>query len=83
MESHEGRETLASLQDQHKPELRRRMFEDMIVSFVKTYAPQSRRENAEFHRDLHSLIRQVYADAQEPVMKHLEMIIRSLPMRML
>jgi len=61
-------------------EMRRRMFEDMIEHFTYNYRPVDKtREAYSFDRDLHCLVRQIYADAQAPLLEHLSKIIMAWP----
>jgi hypothetical protein len=53
----------------------RMIFEQLMESFVKRWAPDDKYEIAQFDSELHSLIRQVYQDAQKPLLLHLEKIM--------
>lgn len=57
-----------------------RIFEVMMESFIKQWSPQDRREAAEFQAHLHSLVRQIYRDAQEPVLDRLTAAIATMPL---
>lgn len=54
-------------------------FEHMIEYFLRTWAPRDLRDRDRFSADLMSIIRQTYTDAQEPMHRHLNEIVRSLP----
>lgn len=62
-----------------KDERDRRIMEAMMEDFWKRWAPDDKYEAARFASELHSLIRQVYREAQEPAFKQLEAIIRAMP----
>lgn len=49
----------------------RAMFEDMIEHFTKSYRPSDPYEASEFDTQLHSLVRQIYRDAQQPLLDHI------------
>ncbi len=57
-----------------------RMFEAMIESFLKRWMPEDRRDAAEFDRDFHMLVRQIYRDAQEPLLDHITKLASAMPM---
>lgn len=57
----------------------RRMFEDMIEHFTKTYRPQDRYEAAEFDRMLFTLVRQIYRDAQQPLLDQITKMAMAMP----
>lgn len=46
----------------------RRMFEDMIGGFYTRWGPKDERDRDLFATQLHSIIRQAYRDAQEPLL---------------
>jgi hypothetical protein len=62
-----------------KDERDRLIFEQMTEQFWQRYAPEDKYEASRFAADLHSLVRQIYREAQEPAFKQLEAIIRALP----
>lgn len=53
----------------------RMIFEQMMESFIKRWAPEDKYEIARFDAELHSLLRQVYRDAQDPLLIHMEKIM--------
>lgn len=55
--------------------LNRLLFEQMMESFIKRWAPDDKYAIAQFDSELHALIRQVYRDAQDPILIHLEKIM--------
>lgn len=59
-------------------ERQQQMFMYMVESFVKRWAPEDKYAAAEFHAEFHSLVRQIYRDAQEPVLKHLTELCGSM-----
>ena len=62
---------VAAMSEQDKQDRERRLFEYMIEAFVQAWAPQDRYERSQFDTQLHSLVRQIYADAQQPVLEQL------------
>lgn len=58
--------------DEH---LNKLIFERMMESFIKRWAPDDKYAIAQFDSELHALIRQVYRDAQDPILIHLEKIM--------
>jgi hypothetical protein len=56
------------------------IFERMMEDFFKRWSPDDKYEGAQFHAQLSSLIRRVYMDAQAPLMKQIEVMIRAMPM---
>lgn len=54
------------------------VFERMMEAFVKRYAPDDLPEAAQFHAELHSLVRQIYRDAQEPLLNYITKITESM-----
>ena len=57
-----------------------RMFEAMMESFLKRWEPDHQEDRYAFHAELHSLIRQVYRDAQEPLLDHITKLAGAMPM---
>lgn len=57
-----------------------RIFESMIEAFLNRYKPTDRYEASEFERDLHMLVRQIYRDAQDPLLDHITKLISAMPM---
>lgn len=70
--------TKMSLQRDHEL-LKQRMFEQMAEQFFKKWSPQDRYDASEFNAEFYSLVRQIYADAQEPVFKQLHSFISAMP----
>jgi hypothetical protein len=62
-----------------KDERDRLIFEQMMEQFWRRYAPDDKHEASRFAADLHSLVRQIYREAQEPAFKQLDTLIRALP----
>jgi hypothetical protein len=56
------------------------MFERMMESFLKRWEPQHQEDRYAFHVELHSLIRQVYRDAQEPLIDQITKMMSAMPM---
>lgn len=69
-------------------EMHSRMFETMMEAFIKRWAPevcgglpeQERMEIAQFHAELHMLIRQVYTDAQAPLLAQYIKLVSGMSM---
>lgn len=57
-----------------------RTFELMMEQFIRKWSPQDCRQGADFQAQLHSLVRQIYRDAQEPVLDRLTAVIGAAPM---
>lgn len=51
-----------------------------MANFVERWAPEGREEAGEFHAELHSIVRAVYADMQRPVTACLESVLMSSTM---
>ena len=52
-------------------ERRKMVFENMIEAFSQQYCPQDRYDAAKFEAQLFSIARQIYEDAQAPLLKHI------------
>ena len=63
-------------EDEH----RKRAFEYCIESFLNQWKPDDRYEASQFEAQLHSLIRQVYTDAQAPIMEQFTKLAMSILM---
>lgn len=63
----------------HEEELNRRMFEQMIEQFTKRYRPSDSYDAAEFDSALFSLVRQIYRDAQQPLLDQITKIAMCAP----
>lgn len=61
-------------------ERRKRVFEYQIEAFIETWKPYDRRNASRFETELIMLIRQVYADAQEPILEQLTKTIQCYPL---
>lgn len=57
-----------------------RIFEAMMESFLKRWEPHHQEDRYAFHAELHSLIRQVYRDAQEPLFDQITKMASAIPM---
>lgn len=64
-------EAMSSLIERPQQEREIRIFEQRLEQFFKDWAPEDRYEASQFHSQLHSLVRSIYHDAQEPVFKQL------------
>lgn len=70
----------AQTEAERQEQANRRVFECMTEAFFKRWAPHDRYEAAQFHAELAMLTRQIYTDAQAPVFKQLETMLRALPL---
>ena len=61
-------------------EVRKRCFEYDIESFLNQWAPVDPYERSQFEAQLHSIIRQVYTDAQAPVLEQFSKLAMSIPL---
>jgi hypothetical protein len=68
--------------DARMKELRERDLERRIRLFTDAWKPEDRRSASDFEAQLIMLVRQIYADAQEPLLKHIGDICRAMPMIM-
>lgn len=67
--------------EKRREDLDRRMFEQMAESFFKKWSPQGDNyQIARFHAEFYSLVRQIYRDAQEPVLKQMTQVMSAMPM---
>lgn len=57
-----------------------RMFERMMETFLKEWMPEDHYMAIDFERDFHMLVRQIYRDAQEPLLDHITKLALSIPM---
>lgn len=55
------------------------IFELRMEQFFKNWAPEERSDCARFHMELVCLVRQIYADAQAPLVKQLTDICATMP----
>lgn len=58
----------------------RAMFEHMIEDFIKRWKPSEPYDQHQFEAQLFSIVRQIYRDAQQPVLDQLTKIAMSVPM---
>lgn len=56
------------------------VFEHRIEDFLKKYAPSDPWLRGEFDRDLLFIVRQIFEEAQAPILKQLTQVINALPM---
>ena len=62
-----------------KLEYIKRDFEYQMESFLNQWKPTDRFEASQFEAQLFSLVRQIYADAQAPILKQFDHLIMSMP----
>ena len=64
-----------------REDARRKMaFEYQIESFLNQWKPQDRYEASQFEAQLNSLVRQIYVDAQQPILDRFTKLAMSVPM---
>ncbi len=68
-----------ALQKQGRAQIEAKMFESMMEDFIRRWSPEDPRERAEFAARLHSIVRKIYREAQEPVFNELHRLISMLP----
>ena len=56
------------------------IFEHMIEAFLKRHKPNDRYDAAEFERELFMLVRQIYQDAQAPLLDTITKIAMAAPL---
>jgi hypothetical protein len=66
--------------DKLRSEREMAIFECRMEAFSKRWAPEHQPDVAHFHAELHCLVRQIYADAQAPILKQLTDIYAAMPM---
>lgn len=71
--------TILELGADRSDERRKRAFEYQIESFLNQWKPDDRQEASQFEAQLISLVRQVYADAQAPILDQMSKLIQELP----
>ncbi len=54
-------------------------FEYMVEGFIKRWRSNDRYDGAQFEAELITIIRQVYTDAQAPLLKHITDIAMRMP----
>jgi len=57
-----------------------KLFERMMESFLKEWMPEDHYMAVDFERDFHMLVRQIYRDAQEPLLDHIAKISGTMAM---
>lgn len=63
--------TATEMIQQRDKDRQERIFQIRLEEFFRNYTPEDPREAAQFNTDLMMLVRQLYADAQEPLLKHI------------
>ena len=61
-------------------ELQERAFEQRMRQFLDTWKPMDRREASDFEAQLIILVKTIYTDAQEPLLKHITNMLAAVPM---
>lgn len=72
--------TTATIMAQRDEERERMIFEHMVEAFTKTYRPKDPYDAAEFDRLLFSIVRQIYRDAQQPLLDQITKIMMAMPL---
>jgi hypothetical protein len=57
-----------------------KLFERMMEAFLKEWLPEDHYMAIDFERDFHMLVRQIYRDAQEPLLDHITKLSRAMAM---
>lgn len=65
---------------ERETEMRKRGFELQLESFMRQWGPDDPRERAEFEMQFVSLVRQIYTDAQAPILDRFTKLAMSIPM---
>lgn len=68
--------------ERRRDELNERMLEARIKAFIANYRPKEGPEQTDFEGDLMMLVRQIYADAQAPLLKNITQMFSVMPMPM-
>lgn len=71
--------TAAEAIQQSSQERQRRVFELQIESFLNQWAPDDRYERSQFESQFHSLVRQIYMEAQQPLLDQINKIAMAIP----
>lgn len=56
-----------------------RIFELQMEQFWKNWAPDDKYEAARFQAELSSLVRQIYREAQDPLLKQMMALMATMP----
>jgi hypothetical protein len=65
---------------QRETEMRKRGFEQRMEHFINEWAPEDNRfSRAAFETELIVLVREIYADAQAPLLDHITKIVMAMP----
>ena len=64
----------------NEKERQAQIFEHMIEAFLKRHKPNDRYDAAEFERELFMLVRQIYQDAQAPLLDTITKIAMAAPL---
>ena len=73
--------TTALMADHEKraADINERMLDARIKAFIANYRPEDPVERTDFEGDLLMLVRQIYADAQAPLLKHITQMVSAMP----
>lgn len=71
--------SMDKLVEQEQEAMDRHRLDSMIRRFAKNWAPEDRDDRTEFETDLFSLVRQIYRDAQEPLVKQMAAAMALVP----
>jgi hypothetical protein len=67
-------------EEKFRKDREKRMYELQMESFVRQWAPDDPYEHAQFDAQLFSLVRQIYCDAQAPVLEQLGKVASYAPL---
>lgn len=63
-----------------RKELDERVFEQRLRNFIETWKPEDRFDASDFEAQLVMLVRQIYTDAQAPLMDHISKLVSTMPL---
>jgi hypothetical protein len=66
--------------DKRMKEMNEQAFERRLRSFIETWKPENRIDASDFEAQLVMLVRQIYTDAQAPLMDQITKIISAMPL---
>jgi hypothetical protein len=72
--------TATEFHDAAQKERDARILELRMEKFCKDWAPDDRYEASRFHSELLSIVRQIYAEAQAPLLKYLNAVVAAMPL---
>ena len=67
--------TISKLAEDERPGREDRVFEVMLEAFIRRYRPADPLEGAQFDMAVHTLVRNIYRDAQAPLLGQITRMI--------